>query len=141
MLYRPNSRGMNPRRGAAVVEVAIVLPLLVFLFLVAVDYCRLFNASQVVTNCSRNGAIWSSDPYSAVRTLYPNVETAAKADADPAMRGSLTVTSATGTDTSGDYVRVTVSYPFKTLTSYPGLPTQVVITRTVQTRLAPATPD
>jgi Flp pilus assembly protein TadG len=134
---RPHPR----RRGAGVVELAVVLPLLFFLFLVVVDYCRLFYFSQIVTGCARNGALWASDPYAPSRTLYPDVTTAARSDAPASMSGQFTVTPDSGSDTSGNYVRVTVSYPFKTLTHYPGIPNTVTLTRTVQTRLAPAAPN
>jgi Flp pilus assembly protein TadG len=141
MRSRSSSRVDKPRRGVAVVELAIVLPLVVFLFLIAVDYCRLFYFSQIVTNCARNGALYACDAYSPWHAIYPDVTTAAKADASPSMSSDLTVTSSTGTDTSGPFVTVTVSYPFTTLTSYPGIPTQVTLTRTVQMRQAPAAPN
>src|SRR5438046_2003699 len=101
MLYRPSLKAAQARRGAAVVEVAIVLPLLVFLFLVAVDFCRVFHFSQVVTQCARNGALYESDPYSPWRQLYTDVQTAATADAPASIRSSLTVTSESGSDTYG----------------------------------------
>src|SRR5205085_569737 len=43
------------RGGVAAVELALVLPVLMFLFLVAVDYSRLFHYAQMVSNCARNG--------------------------------------------------------------------------------------
>ena len=46
----------------------------------------------------------------------------------------LSVTSTSGTDTQGSYARVTVSYPFDTITAYPGIPAHVTLTRTVQVR-------
>ena len=55
-------------------------------------------------------------------------------------QSQLTVTSTTGTDSIGSYTQVTVSYPFTTLTSYPGLPKTVTITRSAQVRVAPQVP-
>src|SRR6266849_9231467 len=52
------------RRAAASVELAILLPLLFFLFVVSVDYCRIFSYAVTLENCSRNGAYYASD--------YPN---------------------------------------------------------------------
>lgn len=47
-----------PRRpGAAVAELAVLLPFLVLLFFVAVDYCRIFYFTLTVENCARNGAL------------------------------------------------------------------------------------
>jgi Flp pilus assembly protein TadG len=129
------------RRGIAVVELAIILPLLVFLFLVVIDYCRLFYFSQIVTGCARNGALWAGDPYAPAHSLYPDLTSAAQSDAPSSMSGDLTVRNDPGSDSSGNYVRVTVTYPFKTLTQYPGIPNTITVTRTVQTRLAPAAPQ
>jgi Flp pilus assembly protein TadG len=131
----------QPRRGAAVVELAIVLPLLVFLFVVAIDYCRLFYFSQIVGNCARNGAMYCCDPYSPMRSLYADTEAAALADAFDPMRSEMEVTTETDSDSYGEYARVTVTYPFKTITRYPGIPRTVTITRVAQTRIAPAVPN
>jgi Flp pilus assembly protein TadG len=140
MLYRPRFGTVQPRRGAAVVELALVLPLLIFLFLVVVDYCRIYYFSQIVENCARNGALYAGDPYSAQHQVYADVTAAAKADAG-SYASDVTVTTAYSTDTSGSQVSVTVTYPFSTLTSYPGIPKNVTLTRTVQTRVAPAAPN
>jgi len=123
------------------VELALLLPFLAFLLLIAVDYCRLFYYSQVVTNCARNGGLYASDPITAAMSPYPDLDTAAKADASPDIRSQLNVTSQTGTDSDGNYAQVTVTYPFTTITNYPGIPSSVTITRTVQVRVAPATPN
>ena len=51
-----------PRRGGAAAELALLLPVLSFILIVAIDFCRLFYAYNVITNCARNGALWASDP-------------------------------------------------------------------------------
>src|SRR5688500_15354232 len=48
------------RRGAALVEMAIVLPFLTFAFLVALDYCRAFYTVQTVQNCAYAAALYAS---------------------------------------------------------------------------------
>src|SRR5262249_33884537 len=128
------------RAAAAAVELAILLPFLTFVFLVAIDYCRLFYYTQVVTNCARNGALWASDPTTQPQSPYASVDAAARADADPDVAAALTVTSTTGSDSIGSYTDVTVQYSFQTFTSYPGIPTTSVVTRTARVRPAPATP-
>jgi Flp pilus assembly protein TadG len=125
------------RRGAATVELSLVLPLLLFLFVAAMDYSRVFYASVIVANCARNGAMYASDPNLADRSLYTTLQEAVAADAKD-LTEPLTVTTKQGSDTSGyDWVEVTVAYPFRTVLTYPGIPSQVDITRTVHMRKLP----
>src|SRR5581483_2245743 len=121
------------RRGVAAVELAILLPLLMFLFVVAVDFSRIFFYSLTITSCARNGAMYQSDPTGALQSPYADVTAASLADASN-LSPTPTVTSTTTSDDSGSYVSVTVSYPFKTITNYPGVPNNLTVTRTVRMR-------
>src|SRR5262245_16633548 len=56
---RPSHR--EHRRGAATVELAILLPLLAFLFVIGVDFARLYHPYVAVTNAARSGAMYGSD--------------------------------------------------------------------------------
>jgi Flp pilus assembly protein TadG len=128
------------RRGAAAAEFAIVLPFLVFLFVIAVDFCRVFYCVQTVTGAAETAALYASG--AARHTSDLSAEAAAQqagaADGttlDPPLRPgdvavSLDATAAT----------VTVSYDFKTLTSYPGIPDTIHIVRIVRMPLAPRAP-
>jgi Flp pilus assembly protein TadG len=132
------------RRGVAAVELAILLPLLVFLFLIAVDFGRIFYFSVTISNCARNGALWQSDPYARVESPYTTLEEAALADAfdlgDSTNKPE--VTSKTGTDsTSNAYVEVTVTYHFRTVTPFPLIPSDTQLSRTVRMPVAPENPD
>jgi TadE-like protein len=127
------------RPGAAAVELAVVLPVLMFLFVVAVDWSRIFYCSVIVTNCARNGAIYASDPWAIALSPYPNLTAAAMADG-PNLKPPPTVTTALGADGLGAYVDCTVSYKFKTITKYPGVPTDNPIVRTVRVYQAPRIP-
>ena len=62
-------------RGAAAVEFAIVLPLLMLLVLGSMDWGYYFFVEQVVVNAAREGARAGS------LQLYANNDTAAKSDA------------------------------------------------------------
>jgi Flp pilus assembly protein TadG len=129
------------RRGAAAVEMAVLLPFLVLMFLGVLDFCRVFYFSMMVENCARNGAMYASDPLTASESPYPNVEAAALAGAAN-LSPSPTVSSFHGSDSDGQpYVAVTVSYPFVTISNYPGLPVQFHLTRTVQLTVAPSVPN
>ncbi len=127
------------RRGVAVVELAVVLPLLAFLFVIAVDFGRLFYYSVTITNCARNGAMYACDPTGAVNSPYSSTNQAALADAAN-ISPAPTVTSSTGSDNSGSYVQVTVSYNFRTITQFPGVPNNFTLTRTVKMRTVAAVP-
>jgi hypothetical protein len=129
------------RRAAAVVELAIVMPFLAFMFIVAVDFCRVFYFTQIVTTGARNGALYLSDPNGPNQSSYASLDAAAKADADPSITGQFTVTSTSGTDAAGPYTIVTVTYPFQSITNYPGIPTTFTISRSAMARPAPAIPQ
>jgi Flp pilus assembly protein TadG len=119
---------------------AILLPFLAFLFVVAVDFCRVFYMSLTLANCARNGALYAADPLTAAESPYPNYTAAALADAGN-LSPTPTVTSASGTDANGPYVEVTVACPFQTITNYPGVPSTVNLTRTTRMRTFPNTPN
>ena len=141
MLRRPWPRRRLLRPAASAVELALLLPLLGLFFLISVDFARLYYHYTIVTNCARNGALYGSDPASAPESPYSTVQAAALADA-PNLNPQPTVTSTNGTDSSGNpYVDVTVVYPFGTISSYPGLPNPINLTRTVRMRMAPSAPN
>ena len=69
------------RRGAAAAELAVVLPLLVFLLVMAVDFSRVYYYSLTLSNCARSGALYASDQFSPLAARYSSVQQAAQADA------------------------------------------------------------
>jgi Flp pilus assembly protein TadG len=129
------------RRGAAVVELAVLLPLLVFLFVIAVDFARIFYYSVTLTNCARAGALYASDPTTNAESAFTSTQAAALADATN-LSPAPTVTSANGVDAAGrPYVEVTAAYTFRTITGFPGVPNQVNLTRTVRMNVSASTPN
>ncbi len=127
------------RSGAAALELAILLPLLIFLFIIGIDYARVFYSTVTITNCARNGAIYGSlDPTHSVDTT--GIQSAAIADAAN-LNPAPDVSSTVGVDSAGDtFVSVTVTGSFQTVTNFPGVPTTTTITRTVQMRVQPLLP-
>jgi Flp pilus assembly protein TadG len=127
------------RRGIATVEFAVLLPLLAFLFVIGLDFARLFYHYTTVTNCARNGAIYASgDPTKSVDTT--GIQAAALADASD-LAPAPTVSSKTASDATGNpVVRVTVNWTFHTVTSFPGVPSTVNLSRTVEMRVAQLLP-
>jgi Flp pilus assembly protein TadG len=133
-------RAHRRRGGSAAVELAILLPLLTFLFVIVLDWSRIVYYSVVVNNCARNGAMYASDPYSLTASPYANITDAAQADA-PNLSPSPAVTTASGTDAAGySYVDCTVTYNFQTVTNFPGVPQTTAIVRTVRVYPAPQVP-
>ena len=108
MRIQPTRRLRQKRLGVAVVELAVLLPLLVFLFVIGIDFARLFYHLVTVSTCARNGAVWGSmEPKHS--TDKAGIKTAALADAQnlvPAPK----VFSSTGSDELGHpCVKVTVT--------------------------------
>jgi Flp pilus assembly protein TadG len=131
------NRANQERKAAAAVELAVLLPLLMFLFVIAVDFGRIFYYSQVIENCARQGASWASDEKSPSQNLYADVTSAALADA-PNLSPAPTATETFGTDQDGNQcVTVTVTWTFQSITNFPGVPSSVTLTRSVQMRVAP----
>ena len=147
------------RKGAQVVELAVLLPFLAFMFVIAVDWARIFYYSIAVTNCARNGALYLSQQQSAKTTsspytdsgyvnLYANSKTpvtdAALADASN-LTPTPTVTSTTGSDTYGNYVEVTVAYTFHSVTHFSVanfvVPSSTNVTSTVRMYVPPESPN
>jgi Flp pilus assembly protein TadG len=128
------------RRGVAAVELAVLLPVLTFLFVISIDWARIYYFSVTLTNVATRGALYLTDPVRQKESQYTSVEQAALADAtnlSPAPK----VTVANGSDANGSYADVTATWTFATVTNFPGVPSPVTLTRKVRVRLAPAIPD
>jgi Flp pilus assembly protein TadG len=147
-----NALAQRERRGATVVEFAILLPFLMFLFVIAIDFARVFYFGVVVENCARNGAYFASD-YPNASYLYNDIygykdlDDAILRDAstiynknDATTKPTYTVTYS-GTTGGTQYVTVTVQWNFRSVTRFPGVPSLVQITRTVTMEMAPAMPS
>jgi TadE-like protein len=125
------------RRGAAAVELALLLPVLVFCSMMSVDFARVAYAQVTLQNCARNGALYEF--YKAAGFSLPagwtslSAATAADAlltygsDGKPATIASdpsFTVAATSPASSTNNYVTVTVTYAFKpiALPSMHGLP-------------------
>jgi Flp pilus assembly protein TadG len=151
---RSSNRG-GRRRGGAASELALLLPLLVLVLIVAIDFCRLFFHYTTITNAARNGALWASDPLAnpaivglPSQSPYGSVQDAALADAN-ANLGSLIVNNlnpaliaanVTSSGPTNGQVSVTVQYQFNMISTYLGF-SNVNLSRQVTMRVAPAAPN
>ena len=136
------NRHSQRRSGAAAAELALLLPLLGFLFVITLDFGRIFYYTLTVENSARNGALWACDPY-ASGLSYTSVQDAVQADASslsPAIDNKK-ISSSTGTDANGGAtVSVTVTYDFNLITNYPGIPNPYTVSRTVTMQQEATTP-
>lgn len=127
------------RRAAAAVELAVLMPLLLFLFLIGVDFARVYYFTVTTVNCARNGALYGSTD-TAHAADSSGIQAAALADATN-MTPAPNVVSSTGADATGNpFVQVTVTTQFQTVINYPGIPASVSVSRTVQMRVAALLP-
>jgi Flp pilus assembly protein TadG len=153
-------RKRTAREGAQVVELALLLPFLSFMFVIVIDWARIFYYSITVKNCARNGALYmacqqsartTAAPYtdSGLVNLYVNaapdpVTAAATADA-PDLSPAPAVATNTGSDTYGPYVEVTVSYTFQSVTGFSvppfSVPSSTNLTSTCRMYVCPETPN
>jgi Flp pilus assembly protein TadG len=126
------------RRGAAIVEFAVLLPFLVFLLLVAIDWARMLYFTQCINDCARSGALWASDPEVQMQSRYTNVTDASLAEA-PGLTPKPTVTQTFTTDAKGNPMTVTVkvAMQFDTIANVPGSPKSQTISRSITMAVAP----
>ncbi len=130
-------RKPSRRPAAAAVELAILLPFLMFICVIATDWARLLHYTITVEACARNGALYAADPVMAAMSPYKSVSEAAMAEA-PKLDATATVTTTLTTDSNGSAaVVVKVEVPFKTITDFPGVPSSQTLYRSVQMRVAP----
>lgn len=130
------------RRGVAALELALFLPGLLLLLFGCVDLGRFAHTSHAVSNAARAGAALGSN-----HPVVDGVWTLSQAKIADAVReelhelggynpAKLTVTSAVDTVSDAPLwrVTVTVTYPFRTVIPWPGLPAEIALTRTVVMR-------
>jgi Flp pilus assembly protein TadG len=127
------------RPGSVAVELAILLPMLMFLAVIGVDYARVFNRTLILETASRNAAFYAcQDSTNAANTA--GIQAVAQRDLTD-VSPTPTVTSSTYMGTDGFmHVKVTVSMTFTTVTNFPGVPYQSNLSRTTDMRVCPKTP-
>src|SRR5207248_8385072 len=102
-----------------------------FLFVIAVDWARVFYYDLTIWNCARQGAIYGSSAASGA-----TIQQAALADATN-LSPQPSVSSASGTDVNGNpTIGVTVTWQLPLVTNYPGIGKTVNLSHTVWMRIA-----
>lgn len=126
------------RRGAAAVELALLLPFLFTMACGGMDFARIYYYSQVISDRARAGAMYAADPDKADETEFDTVDAAAL-DSTAGFESVPVVTVTNLADSAGNpCVAVNVSYSFPLLTRFLGIPSPVTLSRTAYARLYPA---
>lgn len=138
MIRRPLIR---QRRGAALVEAAIVVPILIILIGIAVDYSRIFFNTVTISGGARNGTLHEFDPLTVNQSNYSSTTAASLADTTN-LSESVSVIQSTTTNANGTQdVTVKVKTNFSTLSNWLILPSMKKIERYGVIRKAQLTPD
>jgi Flp pilus assembly protein TadG len=136
---QPNHRFASRRRGSATTELALVLPFLGLMFTAAVDFGRVFQATQILNQCACAGAMYASGTAQTSSTTGPtqaatSAACAAGVSLSPSLQSSdvtVMISSAPATAT------VTVTYDFSLVTPILGPGSQVRLTRSLTVNVAP----
>ena len=150
-LARRLFRIRRSERGGALVELAVVLPVIVLIAIGVMDYGRVYYTSISVSNAARAGAEWGA--YGAIGSVTQDARIQSFAQLEAAEAGTVTVTSSHvcrcspggGTvsctvECSGGYgapqvyVTATATKSVALLLRYPGLPATVTISRSATFR-------
>jgi hypothetical protein len=114
-----------------------------------VDWARIFYYTQTIDNCAWNGAMFASNTLNTTNWQGSAIEITSVEQAVIAGGASLNppltaanVAVVNGYDADGNSdVTVTVTYTFKPVAPFPGLPSQQTLVRKAQMRVAPANPS
>lgn len=120
-------RRLRSERGAAAVEFAIVLPVLLLILLGIIEYGRVFYMQNSLTNAARVAArtmVIESSAGVATAAADAQTRAAGAAVVSPAVSsGQVAVTACT----TGGVTTVTITYPVSQLSGFmPGFPTQLI---------------
>jgi len=133
---KPARTAKHDRRAAAALEFAVVLPILVVMLAGTADYGRFAATSVAVTNASRAGAGYGCmhpwDSYteqSFITTCKAKVEEEFSS-APGFNRQYLNVQISSEGAWPKGRVRVSVSYPFRTVVNWGFIPNSISISRT-----------
>jgi len=135
------TRRINAERskGSVAVELAVALPLLVFLAVIGVDFARIFSRTIAMETAARNAAVYASEDRVTAQDSAKIEAVALKdlADISPAP----TVTSKITTAADGnEYIKVKVEHRFETVTDFPGVNKRWDLVRTSYMRIRPVNP-
>ncbi len=121
----------HKRRGSALLETALVLPLFLALVLGVSDFSRILCYSQAVTSAARAGAEFGALSHGELTDLRRVEEAAVLGSGLP----GLTSQASTFVKDGRKYLQVTSEYRFKPTWGYPGLPNPLLLKGSAVMRL------
>jgi Flp pilus assembly protein TadG len=132
---RPASK-RGHSRGQALVEFALLLPVLVLILALAADFGRAFTAYIDISGAAREGAAYGMQS-STTAADSAGMSAAALADAPSIWGKAPSVETSSGADDGMGYAyaEVTVNYTFEPLLAIPPLNRTFDMTRTVRMRV------
>ena len=122
-LRRPTGDGSGKRRGAALVEMAMVLPVFVTIILGVIEFGRAMMVGQLVTNAAREGARLATLNGTTNQMVQSEVTSSLAATVGTST-GNISVTISNANPSSGntltnavtdDLITVNVSIPFTSI--------------------------
>jgi hypothetical protein len=146
MRFLPNGENLRARSGGrlgiAAVELAAVATFLGLIFVVAVDFARVFYYQMVLDNCARNGAMFGANLPSYLENggwVSPDNSIAGAAVADGAglnpPLATNQVSSSYGKGSDGNKnITVTINYTFTAVTPLPGIGNTINLTAKAKMR-------
>jgi hypothetical protein len=108
------------------------------MFIVAVDYCRVFYCTQVLQNCAYVASLYASGTVRADSATGKAAAAQQAAVAEGACLSPPLQQENVAVSFSGNTATVTVRYEFQTLTSLLGDSGNVLVSRSVAAQMAPA---
>jgi Flp pilus assembly protein TadG len=138
---------LQNRRGAAMIELAVITTLLSLVVLGSIDFARISYHAMALTNAARAGALHGAQPgnstdFTGMRNAALNsaaqdigaitVPTPTKSCECQVGNGAPTVMASCASACAGTVrarVRVSASKTFSTVIRFPGLPSSVTVTR------------
>jgi Flp pilus assembly protein TadG len=106
------------RRGAAMIEFALVLPLLVTIMMGIIEFGRAMTVQTILTNAAREGAR-NAILAGATDTGVQTAVTTYLSNSGITAGSTTTITPTSNNATSGTVIHVTVSYPFSDVFAFP----------------------
>jgi uncharacterized membrane protein len=136
MRYLATHSGPRRREGAAATELAIWLPFLGLMFIISVDFCRVYYASQTIQNCATAGAMYASGTSAANPTDPQNPAVEAALAEGVSLNPPLAAKNVS-VSYPGGIAQVSVSYDFPLLVPWSGSSGKVTLTRSVTMTMIP----